>query len=129
MAAPLPSPFRKKNIIVCWDFDWSLVNQNSDYYAQEKLYGSEKYTLDVFPQLREKAAHEGTTVFTDFMDKYGWPKIFNEFNLNDKSFSDLICDIPIFKENLRILKTINKNSLNNNNGKSPFNINQYIISN
>jgi len=121
-------PQRKKNIIVCWDFDWSLVNENSDYFVHEKLYGGE-YTNKMYPELREKAHEEGTTVFTDFMDEIGWPKIFNEFKLNAKSFGLLVSDIPIFKENLEIVNTINKHSNDNGSGTNRFNINQYIISN
>lgn len=118
----------QKNIIVCWDFDWSLINENSDYFVQEKLYGSE-YTTKIYPSLREKAFEEGTKVFTDFMNNVSWPKIFNEFNLNSKSFGLLLSDIPIFKENLHIVNNINKYSNNNNSGTNRFNINQYIISN
>jgi len=129
-ASPSPSlPQRKKNVIVCWDFDWSLINQNSDYYAQEKLYGADEYTTNIFPKLRETASAEGTVVFVDFMDKYGWPKIFNEFDLTSKSFDDLISDIPIFEENVKIVNTIYKHSKLNNDGKSTHNVNQYIISN
>lgn len=120
---------KKNNIIVCWDFDWSLINENSDYYVHQKLYGKNEYTLKLYPELREKASCEGINVFTDFMDKYGWPKIFKEFNLNSKSFSLLVSDIPIFKENLKILNTINKYCNNNNDGIRNFDINQYIISN
>eukprot|EP01083_Nonionella_stella_P240621 841043_1 len=122
---PLP---KKKNIIVCWDFDWSLVNQNSDYYVHEKLFGKDE-AKSVHLKLRAKAASEGVTVFTDFMDQYGWPHMFNQFNLNPNSFADQVSDLPIFKENLQILNTINKYANANSNGTSSVNINQYIISN
>jgi len=125
-----PSP-RKKNVIVCWDFDWSLANENTDHYVHQKLYGKQEYAR-LLPTLQQKAANsgvKGATVHTDFMDKYSWPRLFKDFNLNPKSFASALSNIPIFEENLKILKTINKHSDRNNSGLSSFNINQYILSN
>ena len=102
-----PAPNKRiRNVIVCWDFDWSLVNQNSDYYVHEKLYGADEYTFKIFPSMRQKAKTEGTEVFTDYMDIYGWPSIFKEFKLNSQSFADLVSDLPLFSENLQILRSI-----------------------
>merc|ERR1719206_255234 len=129
-ASSSASPTRlKKNIIVCWEFDWSLVNQNSDYFVHEKLFGADGYTNNIFPAMRKKAQSEGTSVFTDFMDKYGWPNLFSKFNLNPESFSELVRTMPIFPENLEVVRTIDSLSQRNNSGRAPFLIQQYIISN
>jgi len=122
------SPSRKKNVIVCWDFDWSLVNENTDHYVHQKLYSKQEYAR-ILPELMQKAASEGVTVFTDYQDQYGWPKLFRDFKLDSKSFAAALSDLPIFAQNLKILKTINQHSDRNNNGLSSFCINQYILSN
>lgn len=122
------SPSLKKNIIVCWDFDWSLVNENTDHYVQQKLYSKDKYAR-ILPDLMQKAASEGVTVFTDYQDEYGWPKLFKDFKLDSKSFAAALADLPIFAQNLKILKAINQHSDRNNCGLSTFAINQYILSN
>jgi len=119
---------RQRNLIVCWDFDWSFVNENTDHYVQQKLYGKQKYAV-LRPDLMQKAASEGVTVFTDYQDQYGWPNVFTEFKLDSKSFTAALADLPIFAQNLKTAKAINKQSDLNNNGLSPFSINQYILSN
>lgn len=126
----VPAP-RRKNVIVCWDFDWSLVNENTDHYVHQKLYGKVEYArlLPILHQKAVKSGVAGATVHTNFMDKYSWPQLFKDFNLNPKSFASALSDLPIFKENLKILETINQHSDQNNNGEQSFNINQYIISN
>jgi len=120
---------KRQNFIVCWDFDWSLINENSDHYVQQKLYGETKYKTGLLPTLQEKASKEGVHVFTDYQDKYGWPTVFNNFRLNATSFGELLSDIPVFPENVHIVKTINQHCENNTDGQSKFKINQYIVSN
>lgn len=122
------SSAKGKNVIVCWDFDWSLVNENTDHYVHQKLYGEREYARR-FPLLAQKAAEEGSTVFTDFQDKYGWPQLFGDFQLDPRSFGAELADLPIFPQNLDIVATVDRHGQSNNNGLATFNINQYILSN
>eukprot|EP01083_Nonionella_stella_P139664 426513_1 len=95
-----------KSVMVLWDFDWSLVNGNSDFYVMTKLWGEKEYKSKIYRQLRKDATAAGVTVFTDVMDQYCWPKLFNTHKLNKESFTKLICDIPIFPSNLHVIKTL-----------------------
>merc|ERR1740123_1871985 len=94
------------HIAVLWDFDWSLINENSDFYVMRKLYGKEKYDQQIYKELKAEAKEVGVTVFTDIMDQFAWPKLFNDFKLNKQSFAKHLCDIPIFDENLKIIRTL-----------------------
>eukprot|EP00485_Elphidium_margaritaceum_P002284 CAMPEP_0202685474 /NCGR_PEP_ID=MMETSP1385-20130828/1238_1 /ASSEMBLY_ACC=CAM_ASM_000861 /TAXON_ID=933848 /ORGANISM="Elphidium margaritaceum" /LENGTH=305 /DNA_ID=CAMNT_0049339831 /DNA_START=107 /DNA_END=1024 /DNA_ORIENTATION=- len=126
----LASGAKRKNVIVCWDFDFSLINGNSDYFVQDKLYdGDDKYTKEIAPAMKAEAAKQGTTVFTDFQDLYGWPKVFKDFNLNAQSFARLVSDIPVFEENVQIVKGIDRQASSNLDGVNQCRVQQYIISN
>jgi len=38
------SPTKNKTkILVCWDFDWTLINENSDTYVIKVLAGNDEY--------------------------------------------------------------------------------------
>jgi len=118
------------NVIVCWDFDWSLINENSDHYVQQKLYGETKYKTELLPALKTEANSEGVHVFTDYQDQYGWPMVFTDFQLDATSFARHLSEIPVFAENVHIVKTMDNHSKHhNNNGICRLRINQYIVSN
>eukprot|EP01084_Bolivina_argentea_P016378 30654_1 len=108
-------------IMVLWDFDWSLINENSDFYVMRKLFGEEEYDYKIYPKLDQDAAAIGVTIFTDIMDQFCWPKLWNDFKLNKQSFAKYICDIPIYPSNLHVIKTLGNEKYKND-------IEQYVVS-
>eukprot|EP01084_Bolivina_argentea_P198619 340063_1 len=100
-----------KSIMVLWDFDWSLINGNSDFYVMRKLYGGkQEYDRKIYRELDAKAASEGVTVFTNIMDKYAWPRLFHDHKLTKESFAKHLCSIPVFPSNVHIIKTLGNDS-------------------
>jgi len=105
-----PETVHKKSVQVLWDFDWSLINGNSDFYVHRKLYGKENYDKKIYAELDKEAESKGVTVFTDLMDQYCWPKLFNDFKLTKETFIKHLVDIDIFPSNLHIIRTLGADS-------------------
>ncbi len=95
------------NILVIWDFDWSLINENSDYYPNERL-------------LKDQSALDGKTLwatldkesigFTTYMDRYVWKAMFLDEKISRKTFEKSLSQIPVYPSNLSIVKSLHKHS-------------------
>ena len=123
----------QKTVYVVWDFDWSLINENSDYYPfasdkpdEEKI--GDKDFGDVYSEHKYKfqPKFDGDRFcFTNFMNDVGWPSLFETGKFTKSQFEELLGNIPVFKENIDIVNTLYKYS---NNDKNDYTIKQFVAS-
>ncbi|ETO09709.1 hypothetical protein RFI_27666 [Reticulomyxa filosa] len=100
----------KKRTLVLWDFDWSLINENSDYYPFHKLLGDKfKEKNKEWAAFRKK--NSGMS-FVEFQDQIAWKYLFEEPSVTKEAFVQVLHNIPIFPENVHIIRTLHNFSSN-----------------
>lgn len=88
-------------ILVIWDFDWSMINENSDYYPFTHLNSTYDRTEALL-----NATKIGCGQFVDFQNAFSWPYLFKEHSLNETTFSDVLHTIPVYDECIHIVHTL-----------------------
>lgn len=87
--------------LVIFDFDWSLINENSDTYVIEQL------TPSLMDHLRSvyKSEEFGPRQWTKLM-AYMVHKMMTEYDVTPEKLSKCLRNIPIFRENLELLSLL-----------------------
>jgi DNA-binding protein Fis len=117
---------QKNNILILWDFDWSLINENSDSYLYTYYFNEKGESL--YNNLKIQAASSGVTCFTDFMDGYAWKHLFDNCKLTPTTFREALSTIPIYEENIHVVKTLSEYHIDKDHDQS-CNVYQMIVSN
>jgi 2,3-diketo-5-methylthio-1-phosphopentane phosphatase len=98
-----------ENILVIWDYDWSLINENSDYYIPYKFAPLGSPQNLQFLKEREEYYAQGKS-FPEFQNDIIWKYVFNK--INKEEFIKMSITIPVFNENIHIVKQCYKYSPN-----------------
>mmetsp|Transcript_4756 Transcript_4756/g.9959 ORF Transcript_4756/g.9959 Transcript_4756/m.9959 type:complete len:263 (-) Transcript_4756:70-858(-) len=84
--------------LVLWDFDWSLINENSDYYVVQEL--GDPHTIEM-----QKNYDRHAKTFTVLMRE-----VFNDMCIRlgrtQEDFEKCLSKIPVFDENLGVIKSL-----------------------
>ena len=85
-------------ILVCWDFDWTLINENSDTYVIKELAGNDEYQ-HMKTKMKEMQ-------WTKLMDYECQRLTTAPFSKTQAEIQECMATIPVFEENLKAIRLI-----------------------
>lgn len=91
------------NVLVIWDFDWSLVNENSDTYVLKALAPA---LTDELKQLQaERPAIFGKGKWTALMDHL-LTKLGEEHMISRRQIEHCLASVPVFVETVQVVREL-----------------------
>ena len=85
------------NDLVVFDFDWSLINENSDTWIFEKLVPC------LHDEMRTLSSSEYKNSWTRLMD-YLVGKMISDHSISIQQIRECLCDIPIYAEVIHAIR-------------------------
>jgi hypothetical protein len=104
MATEATTSAENPTTLVLWDFDWSLINQNSDFWPVAQLFG-DVYATELSPKWRDMKAEMGMSHCL-FQDEVTFKELFTTYGKTREEYQDVLKGIPVFDENLMIIKSL-----------------------
>ena len=89
--------------LVIFDFDWSLINENSDTWVFEQLCPA------LYPELRELSCSTYKGRWTQLMDAMVEKMMSTPYNVTIDQLNEALCSIPVFSETLSAVKLAKEN--------------------
>jgi len=92
----------QQNILVLWDFDNSMINENVDYWIPGTLWTKD---FSIMREMRKNARpFTKEKTFSTLMGSI-FEELFKQ-GVTDKDYQELMKKTPVFKENLEVIRNL-----------------------